>query len=82
MTYNELLLEDLWYEKCIEILHRDKYRCQKCGALGYHNNAYYECQTADELDSFLKGFFLEDNKPSVFIDEVRKRKRYFPTDRQ
>lgn len=75
MTYNELLLEDLWYEKCIEILHRDKYRCQKCGALGYHNNAYYECQTADELDSFLKGFFLEDNKPSVFIDEVRKRKR-------
>lgn len=72
MVYNELLLEDSWYEKCIEILHRDKYRCQRCGKLGFHNNTYYECQTAAELDSFLKGFLIKGNKPSVFIDEIKK----------
>lgn len=33
MTYNELLKQDSWYEKCVEILHRDKYRYQKCGAI-------------------------------------------------
>lgn len=38
MTYNELLKQESWYEKCVEILHRDKYRCQKCGALGYYLN--------------------------------------------
>lgn len=36
MTYNELLKQESWYEKCVEILHRDKYRCQKSGALGYY----------------------------------------------
>ena len=71
MTYNELLLESSWYKKCIEILHRDQYRCQKCGALGFHNNAYYECQTADELDCFLKGILIKDDEPSVFIDKIK-----------
>ncbi len=72
MTYNELLQQESWYEKCIEILHRDQYRCQKCGALGYHNNTYYECQTAGELDGFLKGILIKDSKPSVFIDKIKE----------
>ena len=72
MTYNELLKQESWYEKCVEILHRDKYRCQKCGALGYHNNTYYECETADELDSFLKGILIKDDKPSVFIEKIKE----------
>lgn len=72
MTYNELLSQEQWQEKCIEILHRDRYRCQKCGALGYHNNAYYECDTADELDDFLKGILIEDDMPSEFVDKNRK----------
>lgn len=72
MTYNELLSQGQWQEKCIEILHRDQYRCQKCGALGYHNNAYYECQTVDELDSLLKGILIANDKPSVFLGKIRK----------
>lgn len=72
MTYNELLKKESWYEKCVEILHRDQYRCQKCGALGYHNKAYYECRTADELDSLLKGILIKDDKPSVYIEKNRK----------
>ena len=72
MTYNELLTQEPWYEKCIEILHRDQYRCQKCGALGYHNNAFYECQTADDLDRFLEGLLIKDEKPSVFIDRIKE----------
>lgn len=73
MTYNELLLKNSWYEKCVEILHRDQYRCQKCGKLGYHNNAYFECQTANELDNFLNGILIEGKKPSVYIDEAKTR---------
>lgn len=72
MTYNELLLEKSWHEKCVEILHRDQYRCQKCGKLGYHNNAYFECQAADELDSFLQGILIKDNKPSVFFEKIKE----------
>ena len=72
MTYNELLEQESWYEKCVEILHRDRYRCQKCGALGYHNNAFYECQTADELDSFLKGMLIKGDKPSAFLDRIKE----------
>lgn len=71
MTYNELLSQEQWQEKCIEILHRDQYRCQKCGALGYHNDAYYECDTADELDSLLKGILIEDNEPSEFMKRIK-----------
>ena len=77
MTYNELLKQESWYEKCVEILHRDKYRCQKCGKLGYHNNAYYECRTADELDSFLKGILIKDDKPSVFIQRIPQNERLY-----
>ena len=77
MTYNELLKQDSWYEKCVKILHRDKYRCQKCGALGYHNNTYYECETADELDSFLKGILIKDDKPSVFIQRIPQNERLY-----
>lgn len=72
MTYNELLKQKSWYEKCVEILHRDKYRCQKCGTLGFHNNTYYECQTVDELDSLLKGILIANDKPSAFFDKIRK----------
>ena len=75
MTYNELLKQESWYEKCVEILHRDKYRCQKCGALGFHNNVYYECRTADELDSFLKGILIKDDKPSLFIQRISQNER-------
>ena len=71
MTYNELLSQGQWHEKCIEILHRDQYRCKKCGALGYHNNAYYECDTADELDNLLKGILIEDNEPSEFMKRIK-----------
>ena len=72
MTYNELLKQESWYEKCVEILHRDQYRCRKCGALGYHNNAFYECQSAEDLDCFLNGMLIKDNKPSVFIDKIKE----------
>lgn len=75
MTYNELLKQESWYEKCVEILHRDKYRCQKCGTLGFHNNTYYECETADELDSLLKGILIKDDKPSVFIQRIPQNER-------
>lgn len=77
MTYNELLSQGQWHEKCIEILHRDQYRCQKCGALGYHNNAYYECETADELDNLLKGILIKNEKPSIFIDRTKKHERLY-----
>lgn len=71
MAYKDLLLQGQWYEKCNEILHRDKYRCQKCGKLGFHNNTYFECQTADELDALLNGILIEDEKPSAFIEKIK-----------
>jgi len=71
MTYNDLLLQQEWFEKCTDILKRDQYRCQKCGCLGYHNNSYFECETDDEIDSCLKGISFNDETPSSFINNIR-----------
>lgn len=68
MNYNVLLLQKEWFEKCTDILKRDQYRCQKCGCLGYHNDSYYECETAEEIDSFLKGFRIMGETPSAFLE--------------
>lgn len=70
MKYSELLLQPQWFEKCNDILHRDRFKCQKCGKIGFHNSSYFECQTADELDCLLEGFLIKEDKPSVFLNKI------------
>lgn len=72
MTYNELLLQKEWFNKCRDILQRDQYHCKNCGCLGYHNNTYYECQTAEELDSLLKGLLIKGDSPSAFLNKINE----------
>lgn len=71
MTYNELLLQTEWSARCKEILQRDQYHCKSCGCLGYHNDAYYECNSAAELDQILYGLKIEGESVSIFVDKVR-----------
>ena len=70
MTYSDLLLQKEWFEKCNDILKRDQYRCQKCGCLGYHNDSYYECETAEELESILRWFTVDGSSISDGIGSV------------
>ena len=71
MTYNELLLQPEWFTKCRDVLQRDQYHCQNCGCLGYHDNSYYECRTAAELDQILRGLLIDGDSVSVFINKIR-----------
>ena len=72
MTYSELLIQKEWFNKCRDILQRDYYHCQNCGCLGYHDNSYYECDTAVELDKLLNGILIDGNPISFMIDKVRR----------
>lgn len=54
MTYNELLLQKEWWQKCNEILSRDHYRCRDCGCLGFHNGYnYMKVNRIEEIDALL-----------------------------
>lgn len=70
MSYGELLIQKEWYNKCRDILQRDQYHCKYCGCLGYHDNSYYECDTAEELDRVFEGILIKDESPSVFINKI------------
>lgn len=70
MSYGELLIQKEWYNKCRDILQRDQYHCKSCGCLGYHNNSYYECDSAAELDSMLQGILIKGDTPSAFIKKI------------
>ena len=72
MTYSELLLQKEWFQKCRDILQRDQYHCKNCGCLGYHDNSYYECDTAEELDMLLNWISIDGKPVSCYIDKVRK----------
>ena len=55
MTYNELLNQKEWWQKCNEILSRDHYRCRDCGHLGFHNGYnYMKVNRIEEIDSLFK----------------------------
>lgn len=55
MTYNELLNQKEWWQKCNEILNRDHYRYRDCGHLGFHNGYnYMKVNRIEEIDSLFK----------------------------
>ena len=61
MTYNELLQQKEWWQKCNEILNRDHYRCRDCGCLGFHNGYnYMKVNRIEDIDALLKGWTFND----------------------
>ncbi len=57
MTYNELLSQKEWWQKCNEILSRDSFRCKDCGSLGYHNGySYITANKIEDIDNLFKGW--------------------------
>lgn len=77
MTYNELLIQKEWWEKCNEILSRDKFICQDCKCLGYHNDSsFIELSSFEELDSILKDWRINNLLVSDFIRQEVRLKPY------
>ena len=57
MTYNELLQQKEWWQKCNEILSRDRYKCRDCGCFGFHNGYnYMKVNRIEEIDALLNGW--------------------------
>lgn len=75
MTYNELLLQKEWWQKCNEILSRDRYRCRDCGCLGFHNGYnYMKVKRIEEVDALLNGWTFNDVAFSKFWADIPTRK--------
>ena len=54
MTYTELLTKPEWFQKCNEILNKDKFTCQVCCSIGYHNNhSFMSFDNIEDIDSKL-----------------------------
>lgn len=70
MTYTELLTQKRWYEKCNHILQRDKYTCQDCGNIGYHNSTIYITESLDEVDRIVNEKILIGDKFSSLIEQT------------
>lgn len=67
MTYEELLRQPQWHEKCHKILSRDGFRCKKCGANGYHADFIKEYNHISEIDSCVDGLRINRLTLSEFI---------------
>ena len=74
MTYNELLLQKEWWQKCNEILSRDQYRCRDCGRFGFHNGYnYMKVNRIEEFDTLFKGWTFNDVTFSEFWADIPTR---------
>ena len=74
MTYNELLQQKEWWQKCNEILSRDHYRCKDCGCLGFHNGYnYMRVNQIEELDTLLDGWTFNGVAFSRFWADIPTR---------
>lgn len=77
MTYNELLLQREWWEKCNVILGRDKFICQDCKCVGYHNDSsFIELSSFAELDPILKNWRINNMSISDFIKQKPNKYNY------
>ncbi|MBR6189243.1 MAG: hypothetical protein IKQ59_09890 [Prevotella sp.] len=71
MTYDELLLQHQWWEKCNTILSRDHYTCQDCGMLGFHNGGnYMKLSKISEIDSIMPSWRIKDLPISKFVNDL------------
>lgn len=90
MTYDELLLQKEWWFKCNEILNRDRYTCQDCGTLGFHNeNNFMKLSSVTELNDLLRQIRIKDlsvaefvnNKPITSLKETNINLKELTTDK-
>ena len=70
MKYIELLTQKEWHEKCNHILQRDKYVCQDCGCIGFHNDTIYSTESLDEVARFINEEILLGDKFSNLIEQT------------
>ena len=70
MKYIELLTQKEWYEKCNHILQRDKYTCQDCGCIGFHEGTIYSTESLDEVDKIINEKILIGDKFSNLIEQT------------
>lgn len=67
MTYNELLAQPEWKDRCNEILQRDKFICQGCKKKGYHNDNFMILDNLTELDKYFGANFFNSRPPSEYL---------------
>lgn len=71
MSYIDLLNKEEWFERCNDILQRDKFCCQDCGQIGYHNmNCDIELESLDELSNLLDNNNLLDISVAEIFDKI------------
>lgn len=67
MTYEELLRQPEWHDKCYNILKRDGFKCKECGCNGYHFDLIAELTDIIDVDGILNDFLVDGVKLSEFI---------------
>lgn len=72
MAYKELLTQKEWYDKSNRILQRDKYTCQDCGCIGYHNKTIYTTDSIEEVDRIINEKILIGDRFSSLIEQTFK----------
>lgn len=69
MTYSELLQKREWHQKCQKILDRDKFRCQDCGNIGFHNDSgYLRLSSVAEFDELFPHWSFDGQTLVQYLD--------------
>lgn len=76
MEYSKLLQTDDWEIKCRNILQRDNYVCQDCGAMGIHNNSFFPISRISDLDIFFPNDLFDGRDLSTVCNNVQWRGNY------
>ena len=78
--YAELLESQEWKEKREQILKRDHYTCQLCGARGYTNSSF-TISGYSEIDKLMQDCSIEEKPVSTFFKSIKwDDKSYAPRD--
>lgn len=70
MAYTELLEKKEWKQKCSEILNRDKFTCQDCGSIGYHNDTFVTLYNVKLVDFIFPKSLFFDNTFNYLLKEL------------
>lgn len=72
MAYTDLLNQKEWTQKRTAILSRDRYTCQDCGQIGFHNGyeSFIEAASIDEINNLLDGWHFNGMTFSDYCSNI------------
>lgn len=71
MSYKDDLQQPEWEAKRYDILQRDNYRCQDCGAIGVNQDIFYPITSIGDIDKLLPNLLINGKDLQTFCERIQ-----------